>query len=302
IKLNNRLASVVTEINLLTEKAIHDVADVIRENVAVLYRVSEAVALLDMLVSFAHHCTISESVVPAFSDCIQIVDGRHPILEAMGSQVVPNSVTTSSAAFTIVSGPNMGGKSTYLRQIVYLAIMAQIGCLVPAKSATLKVFDKLFVRMSNGSDDNKTNNAGSTFLREMHGVAYILHNYDAHSLVMIDELGRSTAADEGVSICRAVCEELMESAATVFLTTHYLGLPPVLGVHSNCSRVVLSATLSEDMDGSSQQQQRYKATAGAQIEPLYGIGLAERMGLPEDIISTARAVAAEIGNHTKKLG
>ncbi|KAJ2327967.1 MutS protein msh4, partial [Coemansia sp. RSA 2681] len=273
VKLNNRLASVVTEINLLTEKAIHDVASVIRQNIAVLYRVSEAVALLDMLVSFAHHCTVSESVVPAFSDSINVVDGRHPILEAMGSQVVPNSVRTSSATFTVVSGPNMGGKSTYLRQIIYLVIMAQIGCLVPAKSATLKVFDKLFVRMSNGSDGN---NSGSTFLREMHGVAYILHNYDAHSLVMIDELGRSTAATEGMGICRAVCEELLESSATVFLTTHYLGLPPVLGAHPNCARVVLSATLAEgegEEQGESAVQQRYKATAGAQAEPLYGIRL-----------------------------
>ncbi|KAJ2117624.1 MutS protein msh4 [Coemansia sp. RSA 922] len=287
IKLNNRLASVVTEINLLTEKAIHDVADVIRQNIAVLYRVSEAIALLDMLVSFAHHCTVSESVVPEFSDSINIVNGRHPILEAMGGEVVPNSVSTAKTTFTVVSGPNMGGKSTYLRQIIYLVIMAQIGCLVPAKSATLKVFDKLFVRMSNGSDSI----GGSTFLREMHGVAYILHNYSAHSLVMVDELGRSTAAVEGMAICRAVCEELMDSSATVFLTTHYLGLPPALGVHPNCSRVVLSATQAEE----TLAQQRYKAASGAQTEPLYGIRLAERMGLPEDIIRTARAVAAEVG-------
>ncbi|KAJ2694756.1 MutS protein msh4 [Coemansia sp. IMI 209128] len=287
IKLNNRLASVVTEINLLTEKAIHDVADVIHQNIAVLYRVSEAMALLDLLVSFAHHCTVSESVVPVFSDSINIVDGRHPILEAIGSEVVPNSISTAKATFTVVSGPNMGGKSTYLRQIVYLVIMAQIGCLVPAKSATLKVFDKLFVRMSNGSDSI----GGSTFLREMHGVAYILHNYGAHSLVMIDELGRSTTAVEGMAICRAVCDELMDSAATVFLTTHYLALPPALSVHPNCARVVLSATQSEETTA----QQRYKATSGAQAEPLYGIRLAERMGLPKDIIRTARAVAAEVG-------
>ncbi|KAJ2742836.1 MutS protein msh4 [Coemansia sp. BCRC 34301] len=283
IKLNNRLASVVTEINLLTEKAIHDVADVIRQNVAVLYRVSEAIALLDMLVSFAHHCTVSESVVPAFSDSINIVDGRHPILEAMGSQVVANNVATTNATFTVVSGPNMGGKSTYLRQIVYFVIMAQIGSLVPAKSATLKIFDKLFVQMSNGSE---ATGGGSTFQREMHGVAYILHNYNAHSLVVIDELGRSTAAVEGMSICRAVCEHLLESSATVFLSTHYLGLPPVLGVHQNCACIVMSE---------SNDTMLFKATADAQAEPLYGIRLAERMGFPEDIIRIARAVASDIG-------
>ncbi|KAJ1811638.1 MutS protein msh4, partial [Coemansia sp. RSA 2675] len=108
-------------------------------------------------------------------------------------------------------------------------------------------------------------------------------------LVMIDELGRSTTAVEGMAICRAVCDELMDSAATVFLTTHYLALPPALSVHPNCARVVLSATQSEETAA----QQRYKATSGAQAEPLYGIRLAERMGLPKDIIRTARAVAAE---------
>ncbi|KAJ2607414.1 MutS protein msh4 [Coemansia sp. RSA 1365] len=129
IKLNSRLSSVVVEINLLTEKAIQDVASVIRENIVLLYRLSEAIALLDMIVSFACHCTLHDCVVPEFSDSISIIDGRHPILEALGREVVPNNVNTTAATFTIVSGPNMGGKSTYLRQIIYIVIMAQIGSL-----------------------------------------------------------------------------------------------------------------------------------------------------------------------------
>ncbi|KAJ1890223.1 MutS protein msh4 [Kickxella alabastrina] len=294
IKLNNRLASVVTEINLLSEKAIQGVISVIRENIVVLYRISEAIALLDVIVSFAHHCTISECVMPKFSDCIHIDDGRHPILDVMSSEtVVANSVSTANATFTVVSGPNMGGKSTYLRQIVYIVIMAQIGSYVPAKSATLKIFDKLFVRMNNS--DNLAANE-STFLREMHDVAYILHNYDQHSLVMIDELGRSTATEEGKAICRAVCEEFIEadngrSKATVFLTTHFLDLPPLLGEHEGCTRVVLSST-GEDQSADGQHWQ-FKATLGVQTESLYGIDLAERMGMPADVIATAKMVASE---------
>ncbi|KAJ2544677.1 MutS protein msh4 [Coemansia sp. RSA 1853] len=286
VKLNNRLASVVIEINLLTEKAIQGVADVIRENITILYRVSEAIALLDMIVSFAHHCTLHNCVVPEFSDSINIVQGRHPVLEAVGREVVPNDVSTVSATFTVVSGPNMGGKSTYLRQIIYMAIMAQIGCLVPAQSATLKVFDKLFVRMNN--NDNMPASE-STFLREMHDIAYILQNYDQHSLLLIDELGRSTATSEGKAICRAVCEELIHSTATAFLTTHFLDLPEVLGTHYNCSQVVLSAVTEDNLDG-----MRFKATFGTQTQTMYGIRLAEQMGFPDDVIDIAEQVADEV--------
>ncbi|KAJ2850891.1 MutS protein msh4 [Coemansia brasiliensis] len=129
VKLNNRLSSVVVEINLLTEKAIHGVAETIRSNITVLYKVSEAIALLDMIVSFTSYCTLHSCVVPEFSDAINIVQGRHPVLEALGREVVPNDINTVTATFTVVSGPNMGGKSTYLRQIIYMAIMAQIGSL-----------------------------------------------------------------------------------------------------------------------------------------------------------------------------
>ncbi|KAJ1831085.1 MutS protein msh4 [Coemansia sp. RSA 2711] len=285
IKLNNRLSSVVIEINLLTEKAIQNVAEVIRENITVLYRVSEAIGLVDMVVSFAHYCTLHSCVVPEFSDTINVVQGRHPVLEAIGREVVSNNVNTTSATFTIVSGPNMGGKSTYLRQIIYMVIMAQIGSLVPAQSATLKVFDKLFVRMNN--NDNMAASE-STFLREMHDVAYILQNYDQHSLLLIDELGRSTATVEGKAICQAICEELVESPATTFLTTHFLELPDVLGVHPNCSQIILSASTDEGYEG-----QRFKATFGAQAETMYGIRLAQRMGFPSDVIAIAEQVKAK---------
>ncbi|KAI7820715.1 DNA mismatch repair protein MutS [Kickxella alabastrina] len=254
IKLNNRLASVVTEINLLSEKAIQGVISVIRENIVVLYRISEAIALLDVIVSFAHHCTISECVMPKFSDCIHIDDGRHPILDVMSSEtVVANSVSTVNATFTVVSAP------------IWAA----------TKSATLKIFDKLFVRMNNS--DNLAANE-STFLREMHDVAYILHNYDQHSLVMIDELGRSTATEEGKAICRAVCEEFIEADNGRSKATH-----------KGCTRVVLSST-DQSADG---QHWQFKATLGVQTESLYGIDLAERMGMPADVIATARMVASE---------
>ncbi|KAJ2550023.1 MutS protein msh4, partial [Coemansia sp. RSA 1878] len=275
-------------VNVVIKKqtvAIQRVADVIRENITILYRVSEAVALLDMIVSFAHHCTLHNCVVPEFSDSINIIQGRHPVLEAVGREVVPNNVSTVSATFTVVSGPNMGGKSTYLRQIIYMAIMAQIGCLVPAQSATLKIFDKLFVRMNN--NDNMPASE-STFLREMHDIAYILQNYDQHSLLLIDELGRSTATSEGKAICRAVCEELLQSTATVFLTTHFLDLPEVLGTYFNCSQVVLSAVTEDNLDG-----MRFKATFGTQTQTLYGIRLAEQMGFPDEVIDIAEQVADE---------
>ncbi|KAJ2217139.1 MutS protein msh4 [Coemansia sp. RSA 487] len=198
--------------------------------------------------------------------------------EYASREVVPNDIDTRGRTFTIVSGPNMGGKSTYLRQIVYLVIMAQIGCLVPAKKAVFKVFDKLFVRMNN--DDNIIANE-STFLREMHDISYILCNYDQHSLIAIDELGRSTNTREGKAICRAICEEFLDCSTTVFLSTHFLDLPEVLEVHSNCKTIVLSQDLN--------------AVPGSQSETMYGIQYAEKAGLPQDIIDIAKSVAKEAG-------
>ncbi|KAI9500101.1 muts domain V-domain-containing protein [Coemansia spiralis] len=279
----NRLLSTIISI---FAKAIHGLIDVIRSNISVIYRISEAVALLDMLTSFACHCTLHSCVVPEFSDSINIVEGRHPILDTMGTEVVPNSIKTGKQTFTIVSGPNTGGKSTYLRQIVYLVIMAQIGCLVPANMATLKIFDKLFVRMNN--DDNIAASE-STFLREMHDISYILQNYDQHSLVAVDELGRSTNTMEGKAICRAICEEFLESNTTVFLTTHFLDLPQVLGEHPNCKAIVLSQEVNVKTI-----VQKYKAFPGFQANTLYGIHLAERMGYPQDIINIAKQVADEV--------
>ncbi|KAJ1719462.1 MutS protein msh4 [Coemansia erecta] len=301
IKLNNRLSSVVTEISLLTEKAIQRVSQTILENIALLYRVSEAIALLDMLLSFAHHCTLYECVVPMFSDSIKIKESRHPILEAIGGKdVVPNDIDTTGANFTVVSGPNMGGKSTYLRQIVYTVIMAQIGSYVQAKSATLKIFDRLFVRMNN---NDSISTGESSFLREMHDMAYILQNHNRHSLVVVDELGRSTATSEGKAICRAICEDFLENAGqtTVFLTTHFLDLPHILAKLSNCMRVVLSpsscgddAETTENGQKPTTTEQRFRAKLGAQTDPLYGISLAKAMKIPADIINVASEVADEL--------
>ncbi|KAJ2499453.1 MutS protein msh4 [Coemansia sp. RSA 1972] len=162
--------------------------NVVIKKQTVSFTTLELATLLDMIVSFVHHCTLHNCVVPEFSDSINIVQGRHPVLEAVGPEVVPNDVSTVSATFTVVSGPNMGGKST-----------------VPAQSATLKVFDKLFVRMNNNDNMSASESA---FLREMHDIAYILQNYDQHSLLLIDELGRSTATSEGKAICRATEDNL----------------------------------------------------------------------------------------------
>ncbi|KAJ1768679.1 MutS protein msh4 [Coemansia sp. RSA 1843] len=122
----------------------------------------------------------------------------------------------------------------YARQNAVLEIL-------DTKKAVFKVFDKLFVRMNN--DDNIIANE-STFLREMHDISYILCNYDQHSLIAIDELGRSTNTREGKAICRAICEEFLDCSTTVFLSTHFLDLPEVLEVHSNCKTIVLSQDLN----------------------------------------------------------
>ncbi|KAG2023704.1 DNA mismatch repair protein MSH2, variant 3 [Coprinopsis cinerea AmutBmut pab1-1] len=218
-KMNARLKDALDETLLLSDKIIQDLAAQIVHHVGALYKASEAIALVDMLWSFAHTSIIKNYIRPEFTGTLAIKSGRHPILEtvqAAGTVVANDFYCDASSSFQIIQGPNMSGKSTYLRQIGLLTVMAMCGCFVPAEYASFKIHDALLTRLSNDDDPEKSL---STFANEMSCSAMILGLATPNSLVLIDELGRGTSPKEGVGISHAIAEALIEAKVNVFPST-----------------------------------------------------------------------------------
>ncbi|PPQ98977.1 hypothetical protein CVT24_003473 [Panaeolus cyanescens] len=227
-KMNARMKDALDETLILSDKIVQELLAVIVHDIGALYQASEAVALLDMMWSFAHTSIIRNYVRPEFTGTLAIKSGRHPILEAVKSvgTLVPNDVyCDDSSSFQIIQGPNMSGKSTYLRQTGLLAIMAMCGCFVPAEYASFRIHDALLTRLSNDDDFEK---GLSTFANEMATSAMILGLATHKSLVLVDELGRGTSPSEGVGLSHAIAEALIETKAMVFFATHFSELTKTL--------------------------------------------------------------------------
>lgn len=215
--LNIRNKSAAAECFLRTEFCLEGLIDDVRKDISILTLLAEVLCLLDMLVnSFAH--TISTKPVdrytrPEFTDYgpMAIDAGRHPILEGLHNDFVPNNLFLSEASnMVIVMGPNMSGKSTYLQQVCLIVILAQIGCYIPARFASLRVVDRIFTRI--GSGDNVEYNS-STFMTEMKETAFLMQNVSPRSLVVMDELGRATSSSDGLAIAWSCCEHLLSLKA-----------------------------------------------------------------------------------------
>lgn len=205
----------------MSNSIVQDLLASVRDVIGCLYKLSENISTLDVILSLAEVSQRPGFVRPTFSEVLIIRQGRHPILEQMGTvNIVPNDTTvTSENSFQVLTGANMSGKSTYLKQIVLLQVMAQIGCHVPADFASFRIADGIFSRI--GTGDSIECNA-STFTMEMKEMAYILSSLGRRSLVIMDELGRGTSTEEGASLCWAISEELIKSSAFCFLATHFM--------------------------------------------------------------------------------
>ncbi|KAF5312559.1 hypothetical protein D9619_003594 [Psilocybe cf. subviscida] len=219
-KMNARMRDALDETLILSDKIIQDLIAKTIGDIGALYKASEAVALIDMLWSFAHVSIMRNYVRPEFTGTLAIKSGRHPILETVQSvgTLVSNDVyCDDSSSFQIVQGPNMSGKSTYLRQIGLLTVMAMCGCFVPAEYASFRIHDALLTRLSN--DDDLEKNL-STFASEMATSAMILGLANQQTLVLVDEIGRGTSPREGVGISHAIAEGLIALKPFVFFATY----------------------------------------------------------------------------------
>ena len=254
-----------------------------------------ALAEVDVLASLSHIAALRHYCRPQFVESaneLEIIEGRHAVIEqqeiAGGSdRFVPNDLYLNGTTHNILllTGPNMGGKSTYLRQTALIAIMAQMGSFVPARSAKLSVVDRVFTRI--GASDNLARGR-STFMVEMTETAAILHTATARSLILLDEVGRGTSTYDGLAIAWAAVEYLHARVrAKTLFATHYFEL----------------TELAEQLSGVKNYHVAVKETGGGivflrKVEPgaadrSYGIEVAKLAGLPQEVVERAREVLAE---------
>ncbi|OQV08984.1 Mut domain-containing protein isoform 2 [Cladophialophora immunda] len=292
IKMNQKIKDAHNEVICLSDATVQELIDEVRSTIHPLFKISESIAMLDMLAGFAQLVTTSmnEYVQPeVHMDSFMIKSGRHPIREKLQHQhdrFVPNDVyATPQNRFHIITGCNMSGKSTYIRSVALMAVMAQIGCFVPAEYASFPMSHEIFARIS--TDDNIEANV-STFASEMREMAFILRNMSPRSLVIVDELGRGTSTTDGLAIAIAIAETLIDSKAYVWFVTHFRDLPRILADRAGVANLHLSAEISDDY---SKMTMRYKIADGYEEERFYGLALARAIGLPGDVVDTATRVS-----------
>lgn len=250
---------------------------------------AQLVAALDCLQSFAQAAREYDYVCPKVdeSDTLHIEDGRHPVVERLlpiGEKYVPNStrMDTHSEQMHIITGPNMSGKSSYLRQIGLITLLAHIGAFVPAKKAHVGLTDRIFTRV--GAQDNIT--AGeSTFLVEMQEAANIINNATRQSLILLDEVGRGTATFDGIAIAWAIAEYLHDriSAKTLF-ATHYHEMTSIT------ERLPKARNYKADVQEVGQSIIFTRRVVEGTANHSFGIHVAEMAGLPKDLTERARVV------------
>jgi DNA mismatch repair protein MutS len=261
-----------------------------------------ALAEVDVLAALAQVATLRNYCRPSLDEAgdIEIVEGRHPVIEhqelAGGSErFVPNDLFLNSTthAVLVLTGPNMGGKSTYLRQSALTVILAQMGSFVPARSARIGIVDRVFTRI--GASDNLARGR-STFMVEMTETAAILHTATARSLILLDEVGRGTATYDGLAIAWAAIEYIhARTRAKTLFATHYFELTELAGQLSGVKNYHVS--VKETGNGIVFLR---KVEPGA-ADRSYGIEVAKLAGLPQEVIVRAREVLAEHENAEQRL-
>jgi DNA mismatch repair protein MutS len=273
----------------------YELFDDVRRRVAAhageLLATARALARLDVFAALAEVAHVRGHVRPLVdgSDVLAIVEGRHPVLEARaGSPVTPNDLALDAEArIVILTGPNMAGKSVYLRQTAHIVILAQTGAFVPAREARIGVVDRLFTRV--GAQDN-LERGQSTFLVEMVETASILNNVTSRSLVLLDEVGRGTSTFDGLAIAWAVVEALHDGApgAKVLFATHFHELTQLAGRLPRVRNLHVAVREWND-----EIVFLHKVQPGG-TDRSYGIQVARLAGLPAPVIRRAKALLAEL--------
>lgn len=255
----------------------------LQEHLPLLQKTAKAAAALDVLCSFAATAAEHNYHRPQFTDypSIEIHNGRHPVVEKQVARFTPNHTRLDDKhRLTLITGPNMGGKSTYMRQVALITLLAHTGSFVPADTAKIGPIDQIFTRIG-ASDDLASNR--STFMVEMSETAYILNHATAQSLVLMDEVGRGTSTFDGLALAQAIAEHLIQKNKSFSLfATHYFELTRLPQAHAGAANMHLSAL-----------EQGQDIVFLHHIEPgpaskSYGIAVAKLAGLPPRALKSAQ--------------
>ena len=270
---------------LALEKALYEgLFDKIMPDLPALENSASAFAELDVLANLAERAETLDYIAPDFSDRAGIVIemGRHPVVEITTDQhFTPNDLKlTDQQRLLLITGPNMGGKSTYMRQTALIVLMAHIGSFVPATKAVIGPVDQIFTRIG-ASDDLASGR--STFMVEMSEAAYILNNATEHSLVLMDEIGRGTSTFDGLSLAWACAEKLVRDiGAYTLFATHYFELTQIPELFDEAINVHLDAIEHGDKIVFLHQLKSGPASQS------YGLQVAQLAGVPSDVIKVAK--------------
>lgn len=269
---------------LALEKRLYEaILAKLAQELNLLQQIAKAAAMTDVLATFARLAAQGGDIVPEFVDypLIEIVAGRHPVVAQSVAHFTPNDcVLNDKRRLMLVTGPNMGGKSTYMRQTALIVLMAHIGAFVPAQTVRLGAIDRLFTRI--GASDDLAGNR-STFMVEMSETACILNHATAQSLVLMDEVGRGTSTFDGLALAQAIAEHLLtKNKSFVLFATHYFELT-ALPEHFE-SAVNMHLTALED---GQDIVFLHKVEAGPASKS-YGIAVAKLAGLPKRALNAAQ--------------
>ena len=270
----------------LEQKLYSELIRSVSKHVDDILSTASVVAEIDVLFSFGEVSVKNNYSRPYINediDEINIKEGRHPIVEKIGKETfVPNNtfINSSDSRIMIITGPNMAGKSVYMRQVALICVMAHIGCFVPAESASIPIIDRLFTRVG-ASDDLHTGR--STFMVEMSEVSYILENITDNSLVLLDEVGRGTATYDGLSIAWAIMEYLSASSkAKTLFSTHYHELTELEGILDGVKNYKM--TVREINNTIVFVRKILRGSANRS----FGVEVAALAGLPQSVVDSAK--------------
>ncbi|MBT3406840.1 DNA mismatch repair protein MutS [Candidatus Woesearchaeota archaeon] len=286
------------KIQTLEQEIFLEIVNQISENTETIQRTANRIAIVDTLVSFAIIALENRYSKPEIRETkhLNIINSRHPVIEQIEENFVPNNLKLNDGEMMIITGPNMAGKSTYMRQIALIVLMAQIGSFVPAEIAEIGIVDRIFTRVG-AHDDLFTGQ--STFMVEMNETANIINNATEKSLVILDEIGRGTSTFDGVSIAWSVAEHIHQDikAKTLF-ATHYHVLNQLSDKHDKIKNYNIAVKETEEdiiflrqiMEGGTDKS--------------YGIHVAKLAGMPQEVVDRARNIQKKLeseDNMTHKI-